>query len=84
MIDVRFQLRICSAPHLPPYHDRDLEVVSGVSGTGGLLSNFKLDPEELQLSPLFQIIGNRAYHYFLLFQCFVVGPSRPSWGTIEP
>lgn len=28
-------------------------------------------PEDLQRSPLFQIIGNRAYHFFLLFQCFV-------------
>lgn len=35
-------------------------------------SSLYIDPEDLQRSPLFQLIGNRAYHFFLLFQCFVV------------
>jgi hypothetical protein len=84
MIDVRFQLGIYSEPHLLLYRHRDLEVVSGILGHHWLINNFKPDPEELQLSPLFQLIGNRAYHYFLLFQCFVVGASRFLWGAIEP
>ncbi|KAG8798807.1 hypothetical protein FRC17_007311 [Serendipita sp. 399] len=37
-----------------------------------MIDGFGSYPEDLQRSPMFQLIGERAYHYFLLFQCFVV------------
>ncbi|CAG7846587.1 SubName: Full=Uncharacterized protein {ECO:0000313/EMBL:CCA69829.1} [Serendipita indica DSM 11827] len=37
-----------------------------------MIDGFGSYPEELQRSPMFQLIGDRAYHFFLLFQCFVV------------
>ncbi|KAG8733397.1 hypothetical protein FRC11_006588 [Ceratobasidium sp. 423] len=39
-----------------------------------LIDGFGSYPDNLQLSPIFRAIGSRGYFFFLLFQCFTVGP----------
>ncbi|EJD46069.1 hypothetical protein AURDEDRAFT_63375 [Auricularia subglabra TFB-10046 SS5] len=37
-----------------------------------LIDGFGSYPDELQMAPIFRLIGSRGYFFFLLFQCFVV------------